>query len=56
MRLILNFLTEISVMQGIPKMLPQIRIDDVEAVSCLDVTAITCPNDLRLIRDMCSVY
>jgi hypothetical protein len=51
MRLILNFLTEISVIhvQGNPQMLPQIRIDDVEAESCLNVTAIICPNNLRLI-------
>jgi hypothetical protein len=31
-------------------MLPQMRIDDVEAASCLNVdTAIICPNNLRLI-------
>jgi hypothetical protein len=58
MSLILNFVTEISVIKGNP----QIRIDDVEAESCLNVTAmITCPNNLRLIinmqiRDMCSVW
>jgi hypothetical protein len=49
MSLILNFLTEISVIQGNPQMVPQIRIDDVEAASCLNVTAIVCPNNLRLI-------
>jgi hypothetical protein len=40
----LNFFTEISVIQ-----LPQIRIDDAEAESCFNVTAITCPNNLHLI-------
>jgi hypothetical protein len=48
--LILNFLnTEISVVQGNPQMLPQIRINDVEAKRCLKVTAIICPMNLRLI-------
>jgi hypothetical protein len=32
-----------------PQTLPQIRIDDVEARSCLNATAIICPNNLRLI-------
>jgi hypothetical protein len=49
MSLILNFLTEISIIEGNPQTLPQIRIDDVEAESCLNVTAIICPNNLRLI-------
>jgi hypothetical protein len=40
MSLILNFLTEISIIEG----LPQIMIDDVEAEGCLNVTAIICPN------------
>jgi hypothetical protein len=31
--LILNFLTEISIIEGNPQTLPQIRIDDVEAES-----------------------
>jgi hypothetical protein len=55
---ILNFLTEISIIERNPQTLPQIRIDDVEAESCLNVTAIICPN-LRAfmqISDMCSVY
>jgi hypothetical protein len=58
MSLILNFHTEISIIEGNPQTLPQIRIDNVEAESCLNVTAIICPNNLRLIiicRDMCSV-
>jgi hypothetical protein len=37
MSLILNFLTEISIIEGNPQTLPQIRIDDVEAESCLNV-------------------
>jgi hypothetical protein len=49
MSLILNFLTEISIIEGNPQALPQIRIDDVEATGCLNVTAIICPNNLRLI-------
>jgi hypothetical protein len=46
MSLILNFLTEISIIEGNPQTLglPQIRIDDVVAESCLNVTAIICPN------------
>jgi hypothetical protein len=32
-----------------PQTLPQIRIDDVEATSCLNVTAIICPSNLSLI-------
>jgi hypothetical protein len=58
MSLILNFLTEISIIEGNP----QIRIDDDKAESCLNVTAIIFPNNMRLIiipgmqiRDMCSV-
>jgi hypothetical protein len=39
----------ISIIEGNPKTLPQIRIDDAEAKSCLNVTAIICPNNLRLI-------
>jgi hypothetical protein len=35
---------EISIIEGNPQTLPQIRIDDVEAESCLNVTAIICPN------------
>jgi hypothetical protein len=42
--LILNFITEISIIEGNPQTLPQIRIDDIEAESCLNVTVITCPN------------
>jgi hypothetical protein len=42
MSLILNFLTEISIIEGKPQTLPQ-RIDDVEAEGCLNVTAIICP-------------
>jgi hypothetical protein len=37
MSLILNFLTEISIIVGNPQTLPQIRIDDVEEASCLNV-------------------
>jgi hypothetical protein len=44
MSLILNFLTEISIIEGNPQMLPQIRIDDVEAEGCLNVTAIIYPS------------
>jgi hypothetical protein len=33
-----------SIIEGNPQMLPQIRIDDVEAEDCLDVTAIICPS------------
>jgi hypothetical protein len=44
MSLTLNFLTEISIIEGNPQTLPQIRIDDVEADICLNVTAIICPN------------
>jgi hypothetical protein len=44
MSLILNFHTEISIIEGNPQTLPQIRIDDVEATSCLNVTAIICPS------------
>jgi hypothetical protein len=44
MSLILNFLTEISIIEGTPQTLPQITIDDVEAEGCLNVTAIICPN------------
>jgi hypothetical protein len=32
-----------------PNATPNIWIDDVEAASCLNVTAIICPNNLRLI-------
>jgi hypothetical protein len=49
MSLVLNFLTEMSIIEGNPQTLPQIRIDDVEAESCLNVTAIICPNNVRLI-------
>jgi hypothetical protein len=49
MSIILNFLTEISIIEGNPQTLPQIRIDDVEATNCLNVTAIICTNNLRLI-------
>jgi hypothetical protein len=49
MSLILNFLTEISVILGNHQTLPQIRIDDVEAASYLNVTSIIFPNNLRLI-------
>jgi hypothetical protein len=51
MRLILNFYTEISIIEGNPQTLPQIRIDDVEATSCLNE-----PHCNMQIRDMCSVY
>jgi hypothetical protein len=44
MSLIFNFLTEISIIEGNPQTLPQIRIDYVEAEGCLNVTAIICPN------------
>jgi hypothetical protein len=44
MSLILNFLTEISIVEGNPQTLPQIRIEDVEAEGCLNVTAIICPS------------
>jgi hypothetical protein len=44
MSLIFNFLTEISIIEGNPQALPQIRIDDAEAECCLNVTAIICPN------------
>jgi hypothetical protein len=44
MSLILYFLVEISIIEGNPQTLPQIRIDDVEAEGCLNVTAIICPN------------
>jgi hypothetical protein len=44
MSLIVNFLTEISIIEGNPQTLPQIRIDDVEAEGCLNVTATICPN------------
>jgi hypothetical protein len=48
--LILNVLSVISIIEGNPQTLPQIRIDDVEAAeSCLNVTAIICLNNLRLI-------
>jgi hypothetical protein len=50
MSVILNFLTEISIIEGNPQTLPQIRIDDVQAASCLNVTAIICPNNMQ-IRD-----
>jgi hypothetical protein len=49
MSLILNFLTEISIIEVDPQALLQIRIDDVGATSCLNVTAIICPNNLRVI-------
>jgi hypothetical protein len=49
MSLILNILIEISVMQGNPQTPPQIRMDDVEAESCLNITAIISPNNLCLI-------
>jgi hypothetical protein len=45
MSVFLNFLTEISIIEGNPQTLPQ--IDDVEAESYLNVTAIICPNNLR---------
>jgi hypothetical protein len=35
MSLILNFHTDISIIEGNPQTLPQIRIDDVEATSCV---------------------
>jgi hypothetical protein len=41
----LYFLTENSFIEGNTQTLPQIRIDDVEAESCLNVTAIICPNN-----------
>jgi hypothetical protein len=41
MSLILNFLTEVSIIEGNPQTLPD---DDVEAEGCLNVTAIICPN------------
>jgi hypothetical protein len=44
MSLILNFLTEILIIERNPQTLPQIRIDDVEAERCLNITAITCPS------------
>jgi hypothetical protein len=44
MSLIFLILTAISIIEGNPQTLPQIRIDDVEAECCLDVTAIICPN------------
>jgi hypothetical protein len=44
MSLILNILTEISIIEGNPQTLSQIRIDDVEAEGYLNVTAIICPN------------
>jgi hypothetical protein len=50
MSLILNFLTEISIIEGNPQMPPQIRIDDVEATSCLNVI---CPNNLRCLNVIC---
>jgi hypothetical protein len=34
----------ISIIEGNPQTLPQIRIDDVEAEGCLNVTAIICPS------------
>jgi hypothetical protein len=40
---------ETSIIKGNPQTLPQIRIDDVEAASCLNVTAIICHNNLLLI-------
>jgi hypothetical protein len=40
----LNFLMEISIIEGNPQTLPQIRIDDIEAEGCLNVTTIICPN------------
>jgi hypothetical protein len=43
MSLIFNF-TEISIIEGNPQTLPQIRIDDVDAEGCLNVKAIICPN------------
>jgi hypothetical protein len=39
MSLILNFLTEISIIEGNPQTLAQTRIDVVEAESCLNVIA-----------------
>jgi hypothetical protein len=44
MSLILNLHTEILIIEGNPQTLPQIEIDDVEATSCLNVTAIICPS------------
>jgi hypothetical protein len=44
MSLILNFLTEISIIERNPQTLHQIMIDDVEVESCLNVTATICPN------------
>jgi hypothetical protein len=58
MSLILNFHTEISIIEGNLQTLPQIRIDDFEETSCLNATAIICPSNLSLImqiRDTCSV-
>jgi hypothetical protein len=58
---ILNFLTEISIIEGNPQTLPKIRIDDVEAEGCLNVTAIpsvpvSAPHYNMQIRDTCSIY
>jgi hypothetical protein len=53
MSLILYCHTEISIIEGNPQTLPQIRIDDVEVTSCLNVTAIICPSNLSLIIILC---
>jgi hypothetical protein len=39
-----NFKFSYGNLEGNPQTLPQIRIDDVEAEGCLNVTAIICPN------------
>jgi hypothetical protein len=44
MSLNLHFLKEISIIEGNPQTLPQIRIDDVEAESRLNLTSIICSN------------
>jgi hypothetical protein len=55
MSLILNFHTEISIIEGNPQTLPQIRIDGVEATRCLNVP-VCAPHYNMQIRDMYSVY
>jgi hypothetical protein len=52
MSLILNFHTEISIIEGDPQTLPQIKIDDVTAMIC----PVCAPHYNMQIRDMCSVY
>jgi hypothetical protein len=57
MSLILNFLTEISIIVGNPQALPQIRIDDVEASTSQPSSVPICaPHYNMQIRDMCSDY